>query len=71
MNKVENYTNTINKPLSIAIMGCSVNGIGECKHANIGVYGSKDKLFLYENGKLIKQIKHQNALIEIKNLIKI
>jgi (E)-4-hydroxy-3-methylbut-2-enyl-diphosphate synthase len=51
-------------------MGCSVNGIGECEHANIGVYGSKDKLFLYKNGKLIKQIKHRDALNEIKKLIK-
>jgi (E)-4-hydroxy-3-methylbut-2-enyl-diphosphate synthase len=66
---VETYTDTINLPLTIAIMGCAVNGIGECEHADIGVYGSKDKLFLYKNGKLIKTIKHENGFNEIRKLI--
>jgi 4-hydroxy-3-methylbut-2-en-1-yl diphosphate synthase IspG/GcpE len=52
-------------------MGCAVNGIGECEHANIGVYGDKNKLFLYKNGKLIKQIKHQDGFKEIKKMIKL
>jgi 4-hydroxy-3-methylbut-2-en-1-yl diphosphate synthase IspG/GcpE len=51
-------------------MGCAVNGIGECEHANIGLYGSKNKLFFYKNGKHIKTIPISNGFSEIKKLIK-
>jgi (E)-4-hydroxy-3-methylbut-2-enyl-diphosphate synthase len=50
-------------------MGCSVNGIGECEHADIGVFGSKDKLFIYKQGKQIKTIPVKNGFAEIKELI--
>ncbi|MDR0739696.1 MAG: flavodoxin-dependent (E)-4-hydroxy-3-methylbut-2-enyl-diphosphate synthase [Mycoplasmataceae bacterium] len=69
-NQVEKYIATINKPITIAIMGCAVNGIGECEHADIGVYGSQNKLFVYAKGKHIKTIPIRNGFSEIKKLIK-
>jgi (E)-4-hydroxy-3-methylbut-2-enyl-diphosphate synthase len=52
-------------------MGCAVNGVGECEHADVGVYGSKNQLFIYKKGKLIKKVPIKNGFIEIQKLIKI
>ncbi|MGL4948270.1 MAG: flavodoxin-dependent (E)-4-hydroxy-3-methylbut-2-enyl-diphosphate synthase [Mycoplasma sp.] len=56
-------------PLTISILGCVVNGIGEGKHADIGIAGSLDKALLFEKGKIIKTINAVNGLEELKKLI--
>lgn len=53
----------LNKLCQVAIMGCAVNGIGECQKADIGVYGlNKQFVALYYRGRMIKQI-NQNEII--------
>jgi len=54
--KVENMTRHINRPLKIAVMGCCVNGIGEGKHADLGIAGSSDKAIIFRDGKILKTI---------------
>jgi (E)-4-hydroxy-3-methylbut-2-enyl-diphosphate synthase len=66
---VETYTNGINKNIDIAIMGCSVNGVGECKQADVGVFGNKTCAIIYKNGKLYRTVKHQHAFYVLKQLI--
>ncbi|MCX7845752.1 MAG: flavodoxin-dependent (E)-4-hydroxy-3-methylbut-2-enyl-diphosphate synthase [Dictyoglomaceae bacterium] len=41
--------------LTIAIMGCEVNGPGEAKEADLGITGTKNKVFLFKYGKIIKE----------------
>ncbi|MCM8817033.1 MAG: flavodoxin-dependent (E)-4-hydroxy-3-methylbut-2-enyl-diphosphate synthase, partial [Candidatus Omnitrophica bacterium] len=41
------------KNLTIAIMGCSVNGPGEAKQADIGIAGGKDRFTLFAKGNII------------------
>jgi (E)-4-hydroxy-3-methylbut-2-enyl-diphosphate synthase len=67
--KVETYTNTINKNINIAILGCCVNGVGECKQADVGLFGNKTHVTIYRNGKLYKTVKHQQAFYTLKQLI--
>jgi 4-hydroxy-3-methylbut-2-en-1-yl diphosphate synthase IspG/GcpE len=50
-------------------MGCNVNGVGECEHADIGVYGSKNQLFIYYHSKQIKTIPIKDGFNELKKLI--
>jgi 4-hydroxy-3-methylbut-2-en-1-yl diphosphate synthase IspG/GcpE len=50
-------------------MGCSVNGIGECLHSDIGVYGTNDKLIVYLKGKKYSITKHNDGFKTIKSLI--
>jgi (E)-4-hydroxy-3-methylbut-2-enyl-diphosphate synthase len=69
LKQIEDYTNSINKQITIAIMGCSVNGIGECEHADVGLFGSKEKLFIYKNGKQIKIVFIKNGFNELKKII--
>jgi (E)-4-hydroxy-3-methylbut-2-enyl-diphosphate synthase len=55
--------------MNVAIMGCSVNGIGECIKADIGVYGNKTHSFIYKHGKLFKTVVHNQAFPILKELI--
>ncbi|MCS7201836.1 MAG: flavodoxin-dependent (E)-4-hydroxy-3-methylbut-2-enyl-diphosphate synthase [Dictyoglomus sp.] len=41
--------------LTIAIMGCEVNGPGEAKEADLGITGSSNRVFLFKYGKIIKE----------------
>ena len=45
IKELETYLDTVNKNITIAVMGCPVNGPGEAKHADIGVARWK-RLFL-------------------------
>lgn len=68
-SEIEKQVSHIDKPLTIAVMGCIVNGIGEGKHADIGIAGGQDKCALFAKGEYIKTIKNENAAKEILNLI--
>lgn len=53
VKEVERKIRNINKPLTIAIMGCMVNGPGEAKEADIGVAFDKKNGVLFKKGKII------------------
>jgi len=57
----------IHIPLKVAIMGCSVNGPGEARHADIGVAGGKREALLFKKGQVISKIPRErivSALID-------
>jgi (E)-4-hydroxy-3-methylbut-2-enyl-diphosphate synthase len=54
--KVEQYIQTIDTPLKIAVMGCIVNGPGEAKEADIGLAGGKGVGIIFKKGKLYKKV---------------
>ena len=68
-NKVSEYLQTINKNITVAVMGCIVNGPGEGKQADIGLAGGKDAFVLFKKGKVIKTIKEQDAFDVLKEEI--
>ena len=45
----------LGKPVSVAIMGCVVNGPGEAEHADIGIISVNRKFIVYRNGKAVKK----------------
>lgn len=55
--KIENSTLNITKPISVAIMGCCVNGPGEAKNTDLGIVGGDKLHLLYKKGKIIDKIK--------------
>ena len=71
---VEDLLETIYSPITVAIMGCVVNGPGEAKHADIGIAGGKDEWLLFKHGKVIEKVSKERILNrleeEIKSLIK-
>ncbi len=67
-NKVENLVKTVKKTLKIAVMGCSVNGIGESKDADFGVCGGKTQSIIFKNKEIIKTVDNQDVLKELIKL---
>lgn len=63
--ELENLTKNIKKPLKIAVMGCSVNGIGEAKGADFGVCGGKAQSLIFKDSEIIKSVDNQNVLNEL------
>lgn len=68
-NEVSKYLEKVNKKITVAVMGCIVNGPGEAKHADIGLAGGKSAYALFKNGKVIRTIKQEDALKELINEI--
>ena len=48
--RVAEYTRTIRLPLHIAVMGCVVNGPGECAQSDVGIAGGVGKVAVYRGG---------------------
>jgi (E)-4-hydroxy-3-methylbut-2-enyl-diphosphate synthase len=60
--KVEEYVQTMETPLKVAVMGCVVNGPGEAKEADIGVAGGKGVGIIFKKGKLFKKVAEAQLL---------
>ncbi|MBU2640001.1 MAG: flavodoxin-dependent (E)-4-hydroxy-3-methylbut-2-enyl-diphosphate synthase [Nanoarchaeota archaeon] len=60
--EIDKKTKNLNKEISIAVMGCAVNGPGEAKHADIGIAGGKNCVILFKKGKIIKKIDEKEAV---------
>ena len=62
--EIEDFLSTKKGNITVAIMGCAVNGPGEAKDADIGIAGGIGEALLFKKGKIIKKIK-QNEMIEV------
>ena len=60
--KVEVRLKNIDKPITVAVMGCVVNGPGEAREADLGIAGGKGRGILFKKGKIIKQVKEKDLL---------
>ncbi len=63
--KVENALSSSNKSITVAVMGCAVNGPGEAKNADIGVAGGNGQWSLIKKGQVIRGIEPENVLNEL------
>lgn len=52
--------------VTIAVMGCEVNGPGEAKEADLGIAGTKSRVFLFKYGKIIKEGSWGKILEELR-----
>jgi (E)-4-hydroxy-3-methylbut-2-enyl-diphosphate synthase len=46
----------MDKNITVAVMGCAVNGPGEARHADLGITGAGNKVLLFRHGKVIRTI---------------
>lgn len=60
--KVEAATAHITKPITIAVMGCAVNGPGEAREADIGVAGTVSAGLIFKKGKVIATVPEAEIL---------
>jgi len=66
-NKVEEHFTKRGKILTVAVMGCVVNGPGEAKMADLGIAGGKGRGVIFRKGEIVKTVdepEFMSALIE-------
>jgi len=69
-NEIEEKIKYMDKNITVAIMGCGVNGPNEAKHADIGIAGGKQEALLFKKGKIIRKISEKNIVNELIDEIK-
>ncbi len=57
VKKVEKNVRQLTTPMTVAIMGCVVNGPGEAKEADIGIAGGKRVGVLFRKGRVVRKVK--------------
>lgn len=67
--EVEMRTSHITEHITIAVMGCAVNGPGEAKEADIGVAGGKGEGLIFKKGQVVKKVKEEDLVEELIKLI--
>ena len=50
------------RPITIAVMGCVVNGPGEAREADFGMAGGKGRGILFKRGEIIRRVKEEELL---------
>ena len=64
--EIEEFLQTIESDITVAVMGCAVNGPGEAREADIGIAGGIEEGVLFKKGKIVKKVKQE----EIVNVLK-
>lgn len=56
-----NYLYSVDADISIAAMGCVVNGPGEARQADLGITGAGDSVLIFRNGEIIRRVDKKDA----------
>jgi len=60
--KIQDGLKDVNKPITVAIMGCAVNGPGEARQSDIGIAGGIGEALLFKKGQIIRKIKEEDIV---------
>ena len=61
-NRVEDKLRDCPKPITVAVMGCAVNGPGEAREADIGIAGGVGEALLFKKGKILGKFPEKDIL---------
>ena len=64
-NRVEEAVAGVEKNITVAVMGCVVNGPGEAREADIGIAGGKGEALIFRKGEVIKKVPEDKILEEL------
>ena len=67
--EVEERLKTVDKPITVAVMGCAVNGPGEAAAADCGIAGGAGEGLLFQKGQIIKKVPQDRLVDELFALI--
>ncbi|MCD8086701.1 MAG: flavodoxin-dependent (E)-4-hydroxy-3-methylbut-2-enyl-diphosphate synthase [Clostridiales bacterium] len=67
--EVEARLQTVEKPITVAVMGCVVNGPGEASAADVGIAGGNGFGFLFQHGEIVKKVPEEQLVDELFRLI--
>lgn len=67
--EVEERLSAVDKPITVAVMGCVVNGPGEASAADVGIAGGIGEGLLFKKGEIIKKLPQTELVDELFTLI--
>ena len=67
--EVERRLEGCTKPITVAVMGCAVNGPGEASAADCGIAGGNGEGLLFRRGKVLKKVPQDQLVDELMKLI--
>lgn len=67
--EVEERLKTVDKPITVAVMGCVVNGPGEASAADVGIAGGNGEGLLFRKGEIVKKVPQEALVDELFALI--
>ena len=68
-HEVEERLKTVDKPITVAVMGCVVNGPGEASAADVGIAGGVGEGLLFKKGEIVKKVSQDKLVDELFKLI--
>jgi (E)-4-hydroxy-3-methylbut-2-enyl-diphosphate synthase len=69
INEIEEFLETVQADIKVAVMGCVVNGPGEAKDADIGIAGGIKEGLLFKKGQVVRKIPQEKIVEELKKEI--
>ena len=67
--KVEDRFKNYDKDITIAVMGCAVNGPGEAKHADFGIAGAIGEGYIFKKGEIIARVPENELLQKFEEIV--
>lgn len=67
--EMEDFLQSLKSDITVAVMGCAVNGPGEAREADIGIAGGKGEAVLFKKGQVIRKIPQKKIVEELKQEI--
>jgi (E)-4-hydroxy-3-methylbut-2-enyl-diphosphate synthase len=61
-NQAEEHFRKLGKPITLAVMGCVVNGPGEAREADVGIAAGKGKGAIFRNGQVVRVVEEKDYL---------
>lgn len=64
-NRVEAALADCEKDITVAVMGCAVNGPGEAREADVGIAGGRGEGLVFRKGKILRKVPEDKLLEEL------
>ena len=68
--EIEEFLQTIEEDITVAVMGCAVNGPGEARNADVGIAGGIKEGVLFKKGEIIRKVPQDEIVEVLKKEIK-
>ena len=67
--EVEEKFKNLDLPITIAVMGCPVNGPGEARHADFGIAGAIKEGYIFKKGEIIARVPEADLINSLEKII--
>ncbi len=67
--QIEEFLQKIEADITVAVMGCAVNGPGEAREADIGMAGGIKEGLIFKKGEIVRKVKQEDIVEELEKEI--